>query len=336
MPKKKTESIINNIHDLRNYMSDTGKDYYKYPREKRQRISSSFHSLDKLLNGGLRQGTYVELYGMESTGKTYLALNFMKSAQESIDKPVCYMDFEQAWDPERAEYIGVDLDPDKCMVVEPPDQETAYNYLKAALQNDIFSIIVVDSVAGMVPQIENEEDIEKEQMGKAARVNSKGLRVITGVIKNTIVIFINQQREKIGGNSYGDNKTTTGGNALNFYAHMRLECTKITMDKVEKEVYNAKTGKLEKTPVAPGHIMKIKFAKSKMGNNDKTCQFVYDYELEGIDRVEDLKAVLFEQGDIEKEGTQFYLIGDQKIRGKMALYEYIRTNYDELSKLVKE
>lgn len=336
MAKKKDEFGIQSLADLRSFMDSSGKDFYKDPRGKREIIPSGFHTLDNLLVGGLRQGTYVELFGEESTGKTYLALNFMKSAQAMLDKPVCYMDFEKAWDPERAEFIGVNIDPEVCEVVEPPSQEEAYNYLNAAIRNDIFSVIVVDSVSGMSPEVETGEEMQKEQMGKAARVNSKGLRVITSGLKNTIVIFINQMREKIGV-MFGDNKTTTGGKSLNYYAHMRVQCSKLVADKVDREEYSAKSGKLEKVQVAPGHIMKIKLVKSKMGNNDKTAQLVYDYSLEGVDRVEDLKSVLMQTGKLVKEGTQFYLIeGYDKIRGKVALYEFLRDNYDDVSKLTKE
>lgn len=333
--KKKVESTIKSLQDLRSFMDDNGKDYHRDPKSKREIIPTGFYTLDRLLKGGVRQGTYVELYGQYSTGKTYLALNIMKEAQKKLDKPVCYIDFEKAWDGKRAEDIGVNTDPDRCEVVELPTQEEAYNYLNAAVKNDIFSVIVIDSVSSMAPEVETEEEMQKEQMGKAARINSKGLRVITAGLKNTIVIFINQLREKIGV-MFGDNKTTTGGKALEFYAHTRMECVKLVTDKIEKDTYNAKEGKFEKVKVAPGHIMKVKLVKSKFGNNDKSCQLVYDYDLEGIDKIEDLKAVLFETGKLEKEGTMMYVIGEEKIRGKIALYDYIREHYDELIDLVKE
>lgn len=208
--KKKENNPIKSLAELRSFASEKmGEDAYRDPRIKRDIIGTGFHTLDNMLNGGVRCGTYIELYGEQSTGKTYLALNIMREAQKKFDKPVCYMDFEKAWDSERSEQIGLDLDPEKIDVVSPPNMEQGWDYLAAAVSNDIFSVIVVDSVASMVPKVEIEEDMEKEQVAKAARVMSKGFRVLTAGLKDTVVIFINQQREAIGV-LFGDPKTTPG------------------------------------------------------------------------------------------------------------------------------
>lgn len=318
-------------------MKKNGKDYSRDPRIKREILPTGFHTLDEVLGGGLRSGTTVEFFGEESTGKTYLALNVMAQCQKIWGKPVAYVDYERAWYPDRAEELGVDLDPNLFDLQEPPTQEEGYNWIKDALANDIFGVIVVDSLAAMMPEKEDEDPIQKANVALNARNNSKAMRVLTSQLKSTIVIYINQIRENVGV-MFGDSKVTTGGKAIPFYAHIRLDVVKLVREKEEREIWSAKTGKLEKTKVSPGHIMKIKLKKSKVNaNQEQQCELVYDYGINGVDRIRDAEAFLFNKGIIGKEG-QFYTVQghDGKIRGAKGLYRFLSENQDLVDSLINE
>lgn len=333
----KEEEIKPDLNELRKMMKKKGKDFYKDPRIERDVLPTGYLTLDDMLSGGLRAGVHVELFGEQSTGKTYLALEFMKQCQQIWKKPVCYVNFEKSWYPDRAAALGLNLDPDWCELIEPPTQEDGYDFMKLAVQTDIYGVIVVDSMSAMVPSEEIEEDLGKANVAKGARNNSKGLRVITSQMTNTIIVFVNQFRDTIGG-GYGDTRTTTGGKALGFYASTRLQIDKITREKEEQELYSAKSGKFEKTKVVPGHIMKIRLKKSRVGKQDDFCELVYDYDISGIDRVEDKKAYMFNHGLLERVGVGWYKIKgiDDKIQGKKGLYEFIRDNEELIDKVIRE
>lgn len=334
--KKKEKPNISSLAELREYMQGENKDFYEDPNKTSNILSTGFYSLDHLLKGGLRSGTHVELYGGYSTGKTYLALNMMKSCQENWGKPACYINLENAWDIDRAREIGVNLDPDMCVVVKPPTMEEAYDFLKEAVRANLFGVIVIDSVSAMVPDVEVDKDMEEEQVAKGARLNSKGLRIITSLLQDTIIIYINQLRTNIGV-LYGDPDVTSGGRALGFYAHMRLALAKIKMDREKREIYSVDSSNFKTTDIETGHIIRIRFRKSKFGNEGKFGELVYDYDKRGVDRIEDIKAYLFNNNLLTRSGMFYQFEGhDQKIKGKQALYEFIRDNEEFVNNLVKK
>jgi recombination protein RecA len=327
---------VNPLEALKVQLKKDGLDFYSDPRKEREILPSGFLSLDSMLNGGLRAGTYVELFGEEATGKTYLALHWMRQCQQVWNKPVLYVDFEKSWYPDRAEEIGVDLHPDKCMVISPPSQEQGYDFIKRVLQSKAFGLIVIDSMSAMAPMKETEDEMSQANVALNARNNSKALRVLTALMGDATVIFINQMRTNIGV-MFGDPNTTTGGKALKFYAGMRLKISKLAREKEEKMVYSSKKGDFDKVKVAPGHIMKISFDKSRMGNEHQICELVYDYNLKGVDQTEDIKAYLFTKGKLKKEGMWYLLEGEEKkIKGKKALNEYIKENPELIGELIKE
>ena len=333
---KKDNPNINNLEELRAFMKSEGKDFYQDPTEDRDILSTGLYSLDHLLNGGLRSGTYVEMFGKSGTGKTYLAFNFMKACQEKWGKPVCYVNFEKAWDSKRPAEIGVDLSPEMCVVVKPPTQEEGYDFLKEALRSNVFGLIVVDSVSAMVPVSEIEEDMDKEQVAKAARVNSKAFRVLTSQLQDTIVVFINQLRTNVGV-LYGDPDITSGGRALEFYAHMRLALAQLKIDKEKKERYSVASSNLKDQDTEPGHIIKIRFRKSKFGNEGEITEFLYRKDIKGIDKIEDIKAYLFNTNKLTRAGMMYSIEGvDDKFKGKDALYEFIENNPELIEEIIKD
>ncbi len=338
---KKDSSVsdeqINKLDELRKMLKKMGKDYYKDPRVKRDVLPTGYLTLDEMLGGGIRSGTYVELFGQQGTGKTFLALQIMKQCQQVWNKPVMYVDFEKSWYPERAEELGLNLSEDMCDVIEPPYQEEGYDVIHAAVASNVYGVIVIDSMSAMAPFIETDKAMENENVAKNARVNSKAFRVITAAMKDTIIIFINQLRTNIG-QMFGDPNTTTGGMSLGFYASMRLSIAKIAREKEEREVYSVKKGDYEKQKTSPGHIMKIRFEKSRVNSNvSKHCELVYDYDLGGVDIIEDQKAFLYKKGIIERQGAQWYTIKghDKKIQGKAGLYNFLKDNQEFVQELIQ-
>ncbi len=334
--KKKEKPDVKTLDDLRAFMKAEKKDYYLDPTEERDILPTGFYSLDNLLWGGLRSGTYVELFGKEGTGKTYLALNFMRSCQEHWGKPVCYVSFEKAWEPKRARQIGLDLDPEKCVVIQPPNQEKGYDFIKEAVKSNLFGVIVIDSMSAMVPISELEKDIDEEQVAKAARVNSKAFRVLTALLQDTIVVFINQLRTNVGV-LYGDPDVTTGGKALAYYAHHRLALAKLKIDKDKKEQYSIKSSNLAQIDAEVGHIIKMRLRKSKFGNEGEEAEFLYSRDLMGIDEVEDIKAYLFNTDKLSRAGMAYSIEGvEEKFKGKDALYEFIDKNPDVIEEVINK
>jgi RecA/RadA recombinase len=330
-----------NLDDIRAQMKKKlGSDFYADPSKEREILSTGFHSIDDLLNGGLRKGTYTEFYGGNGVGKTYVSFNLMAQAQKQIGKPVCYVDLEQSWVPERAREQGVIFDEGMLDVVRPSTQEEAYDFLHLSLENDIYGLIVIDSISGMVPSKDLDEEMSKASMGMyGAKNNAKGMRILTGAIQDTIVIFINQIRDDTKNPSaYGHNETTSGGKALLHFYHMRIHFTKRAAESVEEEFYNPRKGYMENVQTKPGHVMRLKITKSKFNGAivDRITDLLYLQSIRGISLIEDLKNMLYKKGHLSKEGNYYTLSGVDKKLQKKKLDEYVTENYQELEKLLKK
>jgi len=282
-------------------------------------ISTGALSLDAALGvGGLPKGRVVEIFGPEASGKTTLALHVIAEAQKKGGK-AAFIDAEHALDPSRAKVIGVDIN--DLYVSQPDFGEQALDILETLVRSGAFDVIVVDSVAALVPKAEIEGEMGDVHMGLQARLMSQALRKITPIAStsNTLIIFLNQIRMKIGV-MFGNPETTTGGNALKFFASVRLD--------IRRREEIAKDGEVL------GHTREVKIVKNKVAPPFRSANF--DILLKtGIDRIGSIFEAGVKYGIIEKAGA-WYNIGEEKLgQGKDASIEYLR-EHEDLQKTVTE
>ncbi len=271
-------------------------------------ISTGSLGLDIALGiGGLPRGRIVEIYGPESSGKTTLALHVVAEAQKSGG--VCaFVDAEHALDTIYAQKLGVDLD--DLLVSQPDNGEQALEITDTLVRSGAIDVLVVDSVAALTPRAELEGEMGDSLPGLQARLMSQALRKLTGSISksNTLVIFINQIRMKIGV-MYGNPETTTGGNALKFYASVRLDIRRTGAIKEREEVIGSET--------------RVKVVKNKVAPPFKQVQFDIIYG-EGISKTGELIELGVKAGVVDKSGA-WYAYGSQKIgQGKEAARKFLR------------
>ncbi|MHA7210520.1 recombinase RecA [Arthrobacter sp. MDT1-65] len=285
-------------------------------------ISTSSIALDAALGiGGLPRGRVVEIYGPESSGKTTVALHAVASAQRN-GGIAAFIDAEHALDPEYAKRLGVDTD--ALLVSQPDTGEQALEIMDMLIGSGSIDIIVIDSVAALVPRAEIEGEMGDSHVGLQARLMSQALRKITGRLSQTktTAIFINQLREKIGV-FFGSPETTTGGKALKFYASIRIDVRRI---ETLKEGVN---------PV--GNRTRAKIVKNKMAPPFKQAEFdiLYGY---GISREGGLIDVGVENGLVKKSGAWFTYEGDQLGQGKENARKFLKDNpglADELEQKIR-
>jgi len=275
-------------------------------------VSTGSLGLDVALGiGGLPRGRVVEIYGPESSGKTTLTLQVIAEAQKA-GGTAAFVDAEHALDPAYAEKLGVDVD--ELLVSQPDTGEQALEITDMLVRSGSIDIVVIDSVAALTPKAEIEGDMGDSHMGLQARLMSQALRKLTGNIKrsNTMVIFINQIRMKIGV-MFGNPETTTGGNALKFYASVRLDIRRI--------------GAIKKGDEITGNETRVKVVKNKMAPPFKKAEFQILYG-EGISREAELIDLGVQHGFVEKSGA-WYSYGEDRIgQGKDKVREFLKTNPD--------
>ena len=261
--------------------------------------------------GGLPRGRVVEIYGPESSGKTTLALHAVANAQRA-GGIAAFIDAEHALDPEYAKKLGVDTD--NLLVSQPDTGEQALEIMDMLIRSNAIDIVVIDSVAALVPKAEIEGEMGDSHVGLQARLMSQALRKITGALNSsgTTAIFINQLREKIGV-FFGSPETTTGGKALKFYASIRLDIRRIETLKEGTE--------------AVGNRTRVKVVKNKMAPPFKQAEFDILYGV-GISREGGLIDMGVEHGFIRKSGAWYTYEGDQLGQGKENARAFLRDNPD--------
>jgi recombination protein RecA len=288
-----------------------------------QVIPTGSISLDLALGiGGLPRGRVIEIYGPESSGKTTVALHAVANAQ-AAGGIAAFVDAEHALDPDYAKALGVDTD--ALLVSQPDTGEQALEIADMLIRSGALDIIVIDSVAALVPRAEIEGEMGDSHVGLQARLMSQALRKITGALSNagTTAIFINQLREKIGV-MFGSPETTSGGKALKFYASVRIDVRRIETLKDGSE--------------AVGNRTRAKVVKNKVAPPFKQAEFDIVYG-QGISREGSLLDVGVDQSIIRKSGAWYTYEGDQLGQGKENARNFLRDNpdlADEIEKKIKE
>jgi recombination protein RecA len=280
-------------------------------------ISTGSLGLDIALGiGGLPRGRVVEIYGAEASGKTTLALQTAAQAQKN-GGAAAFIDAEHALDPNYARALGVKID--ELLISQPDNGEQALEIAETLVRSGAIDVIVVDSVAALVPKSELEGDIGDVQPGAQARLMSQALRKLTGAIhkSDAVVIFINQMREKIGV-MFGSPKTTSGGNALKFYASIRMEVTRI--------------GAIKKGEDVLGNRTKVKVTKNKLAPPFRQVEFDILYG-QGVSAEAELVDLGTLTGIVRKSGSWFALENDRMGQGKDAACEYLRTHAEAAVKV---
>ena len=273
-------------------------------------ISSGSLSLDVALGiGGLPKGRIVEIYGPESSGKTTLALHVIAEAQKK-NGTCAFIDAEHALDPVYAKKLGVNTD--DMLISQPDNGEQALEIADTLVNSNAIDVLVVDSVAALVPRAEIEGDMGDSHMGLHARLMSQALRKLTGSISRSqsLVIFINQIRQKIGV-MFGNPETTTGGNALKFYASVRMDIRRIGAIKDREEVI--------------GNQTRVKIVKNKLAPPFKTVEFDIMYG-EGISKTGEILDLASKSGLVEKAGAWYSYNGDRIGQGRENAKTFLKEN----------
>lgn len=272
-------------------------------------FSAGALSLDLALGGGIPKGRIIEIYGPESSGKTTLSLHAIAEIQKQGGS-AAFIDAEHALDPAYAERIGVNIN--NLLVAQPDNGEQALEIVETLVRSNAVDLIVVDSVAALVPQAEIEGDMGDSHMGLQARLMSQALRKLTGIISRSkcTVIFINQLRMKIG-IMFGNPETTTGGNALKFYASVRMDIRRISQIKSGDDVVGNRT--------------RVKVVKNKIAPPFREAEFDIMYNV-GISREGDVLDLGVEHGVVGKGGAWYEYEGAKIGQGREAAKQYLIDN----------
>lgn len=290
------------------------------PQEMIEAISTNCLSLDLAIGvGGIPRGRITEIFGPESSGKTTLALEVVAQAQKE-GGIAAYIDAEHALDPAYAQKIGVNLE--DLLISQPDSGEQALEIAETLVRSGSVDVVVVDSVAALVPRAELEGEMGDSHVGLIARLMSQALRKLTGIVSQskTCFIFINQLREKIGV-SFGNPETTTGGKALKFYASVRLDIRRI--------------GSIKEGEKVIGNRTKVKVVKNKVAPPFHECEFDIIYD-EGISKEGDLLDLAVAHKVVEKAGTWFSYRGEKLGQGRENAKKFLKENPEICDRIENE
>lgn len=282
-------------------------------------ISTGSYSVDAAIGiGGIPRGRITEIFGPESSGKTTLCLHVIAEAQKT-GGIAAFIDTEHALDVNYAQRVGVDLN--NLLLSQPEFGEQALDIVETLVRSNAIDVIVIDSVAALTPRIEIEGDMGDAQMGSQARLMSQAMRKLNAAIgrSKTSVIFTNQLRSKIGV-MYGNPETTTGGNALKFYASVRIDIRRKDIIKEGADI--------------TGNRVRVKIVKNKVAPPFKEVEVDIMYN-EGISRLGDLIDIATDNGVVQKTGS-WYAFGEERVQGKEALKKLLKDNNELFLKLEKE
>jgi recombination protein RecA len=279
-------------------------------------------SLDLALGGGIPKGRIIEIYGPESSGKTTVCLHAVAEVQKA-GGTAAYIDAEHALDPAYAKRLGVNTD--NLLISQPDSGEQALEILETLVRSNAVDIVVIDSVAALVPQAEIEGDMGDAQMGLQARLMSQAMRKLTGVINRskTTVVFVNQLRMKIGV-MFGNPETTTGGNALKFYASVRMDIRRISQIKQGDAII--------------GNHVRVKVVKNKVAPPFREAEFDIMYN-QGISKEGDLIDLATNHEIVQKSGAWYTYKGENIAQGREAAKKYLADNpkvYEEIAQATLE
>ncbi|MDO4352642.1 MAG: recombinase RecA [Clostridia bacterium] len=282
-----------------------------------QAISTGSITLDVATGiGGVPRGRIIEIYGPESSGKTTLTLHIIAEAQKTGGK-AAFIDAEHALDPEYARNLGVDIN--ELLVSQPDTGEQALEICEMLVRSGALDVIVIDSVAALVPKAEIQGEMGDSHVGLQARLMSQALRKLAGAINKskTAVIFINQLREKVGV-MFGNPETTTGGRALKFYSTMRMDVRRIESIKSGDSVLGNRT--------------RVKIVKNKVAPPFKQAEFDIMYG-EGISKAGDILDCAVENGVVEKAGSWYSFDGERIGQGRENVKTYLQSNPDIMDRI---
>lgn len=306
-----TIANINKIHGIGSVLS--GNEVISI-----ERMKTGSLTLDIITGGGYGLGRIVEVYGPESSGKTTLCIHTAIEAQRAFpNKKVAIIDAEHALDRDYCEHLGLDMS--KVIISQPDNGEQALDILQALIESGEISMAFVDSIAALTPKSEIDGEMGDASMGGQARLISKAMRKLVGVISQTktVVVFTNQLRSKIG-IIFGNPETTPGGNAMKFYASMRIDIRKSAGDKDGDEVINSK--------------VTCKTVKNKLAPPFRKCHFDIVFG-KGIDKASEILAISEEIGLIEKAGSWFSYKGSKLGQGAPAVKTMLRDNPELMNEL---
>jgi recombination protein RecA len=275
-------------------------------------------SLDLALGGGIPKGRIIEIYGPESSGKTTVCLHAVAEVQKA-GGTAAYIDAEHALDPAYAKRLGVNTD--NLLISQPDSGEQALEILETLVRSNAVDIVVIDSVAALVPQAEIEGDMGDAQMGLQARLMSQAMRKLTGVISRskTTVIFVNQLRMKIGV-MFGNPETTTGGNALKFYSSVRMDIRR--------------QAQIKQGDAVIGNHVRVKVVKNKVAPPFREAEFDIMYN-QGISREGDVIDLAVTHGVVDKAGAWYEYKGEKIAQGREAAKKYLAENPKVFTEVAK-
>lgn len=307
------------------------------------RIPTGILALDVALGGGFARDRHFELFGNPGVGKTATSYRAIANAQRMFPNELAaFVDVEGSFDPEFAESLGVDLD--RLALHKQKHGNRVIDFMEFLIRTRKYSIIVMDSIAALLPISEVDADMEAGSYGTAqAKLMSAALRRLTAANSNTALVYINQQRENIGGGMFGKKWVTSGGKAMGFYAGTRVEMIKTESIKMKTKGIKPETGVEGEVTVVVGHRILARIEKDKTGGAIQQSQtsMVYDYRLKNFDEVEDLMYLGRVAGIIKKQGAQWWVddYDDEKQASRGKFKNWLRKNravQDELRDSIEE